>query len=277
MTNLQTAQIPQIKIHNGMMATTSRNIAQVFGKNHRDVLRDVKSLDIPQDFAERNFALCSYKGKNGQSYKMHNVTRDGFTLLAMGFTGKKAMQFKLGYIEAFNTMETELLKKYEQPALSSTISPEQKLAIRDAVTTKVYAKYPDGKRPKGFSAEYRNFYHAFGISKYEELPADKFDKAIEWLQGEIVEPKNKFIPAMPYEVRPILKNKRFLLSYDYEGRENIKPIEQDTYVMTPEQMLKAINEPNGIPVSTDELAAFALATIERLQHRSNYYEHKALN
>jgi len=111
MTNLTINQ-PKIKLHDGIMATTSLNIAKVFNRNHRDVTRKIENLDIPQEFNARNFTPVEYKDKKGEVRKAYEITRDGFTLLAMGFTGKKAMQFKLAYIEAFNAMEAELLKKH---------------------------------------------------------------------------------------------------------------------------------------------------------------------
>lgn len=92
--------------------TTSLRIAEVFGKKHCDVLRAIESLEIPEDFRKRNFASSGYQAQNGLgktvNYKMYLITRDGFTLLAMGFTGKRAMQFKLAYINAFNEMERRL-------------------------------------------------------------------------------------------------------------------------------------------------------------------------
>jgi len=99
---------PEVKLAGGQLTTTSLNIAKVFGKSHRDVTRSIRNLEIPQEFSLRNFALSDFRSERGKTYPMYEITRDGFTLLAMGFTGRKAMAFKLAYIEAFNQMDSRL-------------------------------------------------------------------------------------------------------------------------------------------------------------------------
>ena len=106
------------------ITTDSFTISEVFGKNHKEVLKSIRNLEIPEDFQERNFALSQkrYTLPNG-GYKdspMYEITRDGFTLLAMGFTGKKAMEWKIKYINAFNAMEKALTEKTtDKPVLVS--------------------------------------------------------------------------------------------------------------------------------------------------------------
>lgn len=95
---------------NNQVTTTSLKIAGKFNKRHSDIIRDIKSLEIPEDFRKRNFALSSYKAGT-RNYLMYEITYDGFTILAMGYTGKKAMKFKIDYINAFNTMLKELSDK----------------------------------------------------------------------------------------------------------------------------------------------------------------------
>lgn len=101
-----------VKVENGQPVTTSLKIAEVFGKRHSDVIRAIESLQVPDGWHKRNFApmLIDVQIGNGAARhdKAYRITRDGFTLLAMGFTGTKAMQFKLAYIEAFNKMEKTL-------------------------------------------------------------------------------------------------------------------------------------------------------------------------
>ena len=115
-----------VTIVNGQPVTTSLKIAEVFGKQHKDVLKAIRNLECPEDFNRRNFAPTERVWKNNLgkavSDTMYEITRDGFTLLAMGFTGRKAMQFKLAYIEAYNEME----RKLKEPAHSKTVTaPEQ--------------------------------------------------------------------------------------------------------------------------------------------------------
>ncbi|WP_412936584.1 Rha family transcriptional regulator [Lactiplantibacillus plantarum] len=93
---------------NQQAVTSSLQVAEVFEKNHRDVLKAITNLkkdvrNFAQMFSETNIP-DSY-GRNRRAFYMN---RDGFTLLAMGFTGDKALQFKLQYIEAFNSMEEQV-------------------------------------------------------------------------------------------------------------------------------------------------------------------------
>lgn len=96
-----------VRIEDDRMITDSRNVADVFNKRHDHVLRDIENLKISlPNFGEAFFetSLPDESGR-GRMYKAYYMTRDGFTLLAMGFTGKEAMQWKLKYIEAFNNLE----------------------------------------------------------------------------------------------------------------------------------------------------------------------------
>ncbi len=106
--NLEPAETSLTFVQNGQVLTDSRTVAATFGKRHDDVLRRIRALDIPADFTARNFAVSEYKDETGRTLPCYYITRDGFVLLVMGFTGKKAMAFKIKYIEAFNAMERAL-------------------------------------------------------------------------------------------------------------------------------------------------------------------------
>ena len=105
-------------------------VAEFFEKNHKEVLRDIRNIAAPnsglsKEFAERNFALGSYKDKQNKKRPCYYLTRDGFTILVMGYTGKKALRFKELYIRRFNEME-ELIKslvkaRTEFPLLTENI------------------------------------------------------------------------------------------------------------------------------------------------------------
>lgn len=92
----------------GQSITTSLLVAEKFGKRHADVLRAIDKLECSPDFRQRNFASAEYVDDQGKPRPMFNITRDGFSLLAMGFTGREAMQWKERYIAAFSTMDMEL-------------------------------------------------------------------------------------------------------------------------------------------------------------------------
>lgn len=85
-------------------------VAEFFGKNHKEVLRDIRKIIDPksglsEEFNQRNFARINYKDSRGRTQRAYAMTRDGFTMLVMGYTGKKAMKFKEMYITRFNEME----------------------------------------------------------------------------------------------------------------------------------------------------------------------------
>jgi Rha family phage regulatory protein len=97
-----------VAVKNGLLITTDLLIAQAFGKRPSDVKSAIRKLECPDDFRQRNFTLTSYLDAQGKARPCYEITRDGFILLIMSFTGKKAMSIKLKYIEAFNLMEREL-------------------------------------------------------------------------------------------------------------------------------------------------------------------------
>lgn len=116
-----------VSMVNGVPTTSSQLVAETFGKRHCDVLRDIAMIcgQLPENFSQRNFASANYLDAQGKPRPMYLLTRDAFTLLAMGYTGKEAMAFKVKYIEAFNAMEEEL-KKQEAPKKKAP--PRRKLA-----------------------------------------------------------------------------------------------------------------------------------------------------
>lgn len=99
---------PEIAVINGQAVTSSLAVADYFTKHHKDVLRKIESLECSPEFTERNFSLSEYTDATGRKLPCYQITRDGFAFLAMGFTGKRAAQFKESYITAFNQMEKAL-------------------------------------------------------------------------------------------------------------------------------------------------------------------------
>jgi Rha family phage regulatory protein len=96
------------------LRTTSLAVADVFGKRHADVLRAVGDMECSKEFNERNFALVNYRDTKGESRPMVTMTRKGFEFLVLGFTGRKAAQFREAYIERFHAMEAALTKKTKE-------------------------------------------------------------------------------------------------------------------------------------------------------------------
>lgn len=99
---------PEITVINGQAVTSSLAVADFFTKRHDDVLKKIRALECSPEFTARNFAVSEYTDTSGRKLPCYQITRDGFAFLAMGFTGKRAAQFKESYITAFNQMEKQL-------------------------------------------------------------------------------------------------------------------------------------------------------------------------
>ena len=103
----------EFEVANGEAFTTSLNVAEVFNKQHKHIL--AKIGEFPQDtFNGSNFRLVEYKDKKGESRPYYKISKDGFVLLAMSFTGERFYKFKVAYINAFNQMADEIKRlKFE--------------------------------------------------------------------------------------------------------------------------------------------------------------------
>lgn len=112
-----------VSVHNEQVVTTSLLVAEYFGKEHYRVLRAISELECSDAFRAANFGVSKYTKQNGnicKTYPMYYMTRDGFTFLAMGFTGKIAARFKEAYIRAFDEME-ETLRKSQQTKFAEAL------------------------------------------------------------------------------------------------------------------------------------------------------------
>ena len=117
------------KGQNDQVLTTSLKVAEVFEKEHKHVLDAVRKLFTAENSAVKQmFQESTYLNERNQSQPMFVMNRDGFTLLAMSFNGKKALDFKIAYIDAFNKMETEL-KSQQTKQLSAAESLLQSVQL----------------------------------------------------------------------------------------------------------------------------------------------------
>ncbi|PSJ53130.1 Rha family transcriptional regulator [Pseudaminobacter soli (ex Li et al. 2025)] len=122
--NTLTTITPIVTAKDGQVFANSLDVAEFFGKQHLHVLRDIDTLIGSAPEAASNFGLCPYQAvESGRLYRSFDMTRDGFTLLAMGFTGSSALRFKLAYIAAFNGMEAQL--KASVPAVPNFTDPAE--------------------------------------------------------------------------------------------------------------------------------------------------------
>ena len=123
------------KTEKGTPVTDSLKVAQVFGKEHKNIIRAIRTLlGSAQNCAHRRwFCESTYTDTQGKSRPMFLMNRDGFSLLAMGLTGAKAMQFKVAFIEQFNAME-RVVKAVQSPtpAIPQTFAEALRLAASQA-------------------------------------------------------------------------------------------------------------------------------------------------
>ena len=114
---------------NDQVITTSLLVAETFEKEHRNVLKSIRKLMSATNVAvAQMFDETTYVNEQGKEQPMFFMNRDGFTLLAMGFSGEKALKFKVDYINAFNKMETEL-KSQQTKQLSAAESLLQSVQL----------------------------------------------------------------------------------------------------------------------------------------------------
>ena len=95
-----------IIIENKRPVVSSRDVARVFEKEHFNVIRDIKNLECDEEFNAINFEAVDYTDAKGEKRPMYEMTKNGFSFIAMGFTGKQAAQFKESYINAFDEMSS---------------------------------------------------------------------------------------------------------------------------------------------------------------------------
>lgn len=127
-----------LSTQNGEPVASSREIAKRFGKEHKHVLDAIKNLVAENSAAKSMFHPATFENR-GRQYPMYLMNRDGFSLLAMGFTGKEAVQWKLKYIEVFNAMEQQLAEQHKcrqtlqdariRAALQSVSEAQKNLAL----------------------------------------------------------------------------------------------------------------------------------------------------
>ena len=104
-----------VSINNNQVVVSSRQVADNFGKDHKHVLEGVRTILAAENSATKFFRQSTFENR-GKQYPEYLMNRDGFSLLVMGFTGEKALEQKVKYINAFNAMEQELRnKELEKP------------------------------------------------------------------------------------------------------------------------------------------------------------------
>ena len=201
-------------MHDRQAVTTSLQVAKNFEKNHADVMRSIRNLTQQNCRVKNMFVEDVYVNKRGQEQPMFYINRDGFSLLVMGFTGDKALQFKLKYIDAFNQMEKQLqqqkpLSLPEQIQLiakgydglskdvediknrmglpgnmAHSFSKKRNAKIINVLGGKKSNAYRDKNvRAKTYRALFSSYRETFDQDRYNDLPMKDFDKAVDFVNN----------------------------------------------------------------------------------------------
>ena len=204
-----------LSTQNGEPVASSRQIAESFGKEHKSVLRSVEDLVAQNCAAKSMFYETTFENR-GKQYPMYLMNRDGFTLLAMGFTGKAALEWKLKYIQAFNEMEKKLnasqmpklskemqalfllddrTQKQEQrlTALENTMTVDynQQRVLRKSISRSVICALGDENAPAYIDNHVRSKVYSecnhdvqdwFRVNSVGNIPRKRFDEAVEYIQ-----------------------------------------------------------------------------------------------
>ncbi|WP_304066164.1 Rha family transcriptional regulator [Megamonas hypermegale] len=114
-----------VEIKDNHIVVSSRQVAENFGKLHKDVLENIRQIFAAENSAAKFFYETTFENR-GRQYPMYFMNRDGFSLLVMGFTGKEALQWKIKYIDAFNAMEKKLNQQKQ-----STLAYDKYISLLD--------------------------------------------------------------------------------------------------------------------------------------------------
>ncbi|PFO63251.1 transcriptional regulator [Bacillus cereus] len=209
--------------NNNEVVTDSLLVAEVFGKEHRNVMQSIRKLQeelesIGDYKGVLNFQHTVYKHEqNDQMYPKCNITKDGFALLAMGFTGKKALEFKMKYIKEFNRMEEYIktpqqLKPIDQIKLllANSVDTEERLStvegnvetlqntmtidyreqsvLNQAKKRRVEIMWKErgelskyDTKQKMHSGAWKDVYIRFGVASYRDIAKVDFDNALNFI------------------------------------------------------------------------------------------------
>lgn len=136
------------------LTTTSLKVAEKFEKQHKDVLENIRNLTA-ENSAAKFFNETTYKSR-GKEYPMFEMDRDGFSLLVMGFTGEKALKWKIDYINAFNFMEKILKSRIQVERQQWQIERDKGVVIRHILTDTIKMKIADSPNKRFAYPNYTN-------------------------------------------------------------------------------------------------------------------------
>jgi Rha family phage regulatory protein len=197
-----------LSMQSGEPVASSRQIAENFEKRHDHVMRDIDAIkkDVP-NFGEMFFETTA-PDSYGREQRAYLMNRDGFTLLAMGFTGKAALEWKLKYIAAFNEMEKKLT---EQPQLTRSqllatalIAAHEELEEKDK---RIAELTPDAEFARAVCIA-DNCRTATSIAKDYGLTAEKLNKLLYSQRVQYKDSDGQWVLYKPYQGKGYTKNRK---------------------------------------------------------------------
>lgn len=178
------------KVIEGRPVTSSRIVAEYFSKKHSDAVRAIDSIIAkkPELLASRNFAQWSEEVEIGSGAKRtvtgYWMDQKGFCILAMGFTGAKALEFKCAFYDEFERMKHEL----EAP---TTITPAEQRAIQREVAIRAH------KTASNYRTIYRAIKARYQIARYDQLPRTQLEDCLDFIREVELD-----VPEVPHTTRP---------------------------------------------------------------------------
>lgn len=219
----ETGTLPEVsvEIFNGKVTTTSLDVAKYFRKLHKNVIRAIERLDCSPEFHELNFEPVEYQDAKNEQRVIYHLTRDGFTFLCMGFTGKEAARWKEAYINAFNRMEQELQNKPAQA--------DYRTQLNFAIQTLDLMCVPLPGRLSTPSKE-QTVLAYLGLKSLDQANPEQLQQALALLQGQIIGESNAaklhsgiagrtYTLAMLYEVLHLAHDNELKFSFLFENSD----------------------------------------------------------
>lgn len=198
----------QGKTNEEILVVSSRQIAEDFEKQHKDVLESISNLISRMGVAENSASLfieSKYQHEqNNQTFKEYLLTRDGFSLLVMGFTGSKALEWKLKYINAFNGMERQLKRLYEERK-QWEIERAKGVLVRHILTDTIKMKVTESPNKKFMYPNYTKMIYKFIFGKtFDELKKEYNIKEKESLRDYLTSEQLKEVEHLEMLVSSLI-------------------------------------------------------------------------
>lgn len=199
-----------VQINHSEPVTTSEFVAKAFGKEHKNVLARIEEIrtQVPDFFGKLNFKPTEKERKNNLGFvikdKVYELTKNGFMLLVMGFTGKEAMAIKIAYINAFDTMAERLHRlQMHHVAINQLISKEQADNIQLAVEQR------SQRTGEPYQKIYAGLHTYLNIDSYRAMPVEHYTAALKYLES---------IPNAPDMFKSAVVENNVLRTINADGR-----------------------------------------------------------